>query len=148
MLDKLPSFTCQPITASEKRLRGSRAEANDYRRFQNPHLCFEPRIARPDFGRVRFFVYSPFAAFLKLEMLDRIGDVDAKSIEPRFRERLVENLARWSQKWTSLTVLLITRLFADTRNTRCWRAFAENRLNRGTVEIAAATPLGRFLESR
>ncbi len=80
---------------------------------------------------------APFAALLKLEMLDRVGDVHAGTVDPGVAECAVEHLPGRADKRPAGKILLVAGLLADRDHRRVGRSFAEHRLRRVPVERAA-----------
>jgi hypothetical protein len=78
----------------------------------------------------------------ELEVLDRIGHVDAPPVDPRGLERLVEQPARRPDKRMTLAVLLVARLLAHQHHLGGPRPFAEDGLRRAHPEMAAAAGTG------
>jgi len=60
------------------------------------------------------------------------------------RQRGVEQLPRWADKRPSSQILLVSRLFTDEDDLRVERPFAEHRLRRALMQIAARA-MGRFV---
>src|SRR5207248_7188824 len=99
------------------------------------------RAARRDLARVRLLVDAALAARLPLEVLDDVGHVDGRSIDARFTERAIEQLARRSDERVPAQVFVVPRLLADEHQLRFLRAFAEDRLRAAAPQIARLTVL-------
>jgi hypothetical protein len=82
-------------------------------------------------------VDAALAALLELEMLDRVGDVDAGAVDPRVAQRAVERLAGGADERLAGEILLVAGLLADRDHRGVERAFAEYGLRRVAVERAA-----------
>jgi hypothetical protein len=65
---------------AQHRLCRGRAEAHDDLRVESEDLRFQPRPTGKHLVRLRLLVNAPFAARFPTEMLDRMGDVDNRSI--------------------------------------------------------------------
>ena len=83
----------------------------------------------------------------ELEVLDRVGDVDARAVDPGLLQRRVEQLAGRADERPSGEVFLVARLLADEHDRRVERPFAEHGLGRMLVEVAAGA-FARVLEQR
>ena len=70
-------------------------------------------------------------------MLDRVGDVSRRAVDPGFFERGIEHFARRADERVSGETLPIARLLADEEDLCIERTFTEHRLGGATVEIAA-----------
>ena len=81
-------------------------------------------------------------------MLDRVGDVGQPAVDPRLRERLVEDPAGGPHERPAREILLVTGLFADEDDLRPCRAFAEDRLRPGLPEVAGLAARGSLTELR
>src|SRR4029079_12209686 len=99
-------------------------------------LRLEPAMARVDLHRVRLRVEAPLAAWLPLEVLHRVRDVDVVLRDACLLERGVEDPPRGSDERMALLILLIARLLADEHEPRVRRAFAEDRLRGVLVQMA------------
>ena len=94
---------------------------------------------------------AALAAQPEREMLDCIGDVDGVAIDARFLERLVEQRSSRANEGSPGKIFLVARLLADEHDRGVERTFAEHRLGREPVEIAAPAPAGileQFLPGR
>src|SRR5262249_48718637 len=87
-----------PATLQHTRLRtddGEQrggAEADDDPRLDDLAFRVEPGMAGARLTDGRLLVNAPLAALLELEVLDRVGDVDARAIDAGIRERAIEQL--------------------------------------------------------
>ncbi len=70
-------------------------------------------------------------------MLDGIGDVDRRAVDLRRLQRPVEQLSGGPDERPPGEILLVARLLADEDDRGIQRAFAEHRLGRMFVEVAA-----------
>ena len=102
-------------------------------------LFKEPAPANLDFAGVGALMQPSLAARLKLEMLDRIGHINAPAVNARFRERPVEQEASWPDKWTAFAVFPIPGLLTNEHDLRVGRTFSEHRLGRIFPQWAGLT---------
>src|SRR6266545_3396366 len=79
-------------------------------------------------------------------MLHGIGDVGLVTRDAGIGERLVEKRAGRTDKWLALKIFLVAGLLADEHRPRALRSFAEYRLRRVLIQVAAATFLRRLTE--
>jgi len=82
-------------------------------------------------------VQPPLPARLELEMLDRIGHVNAPAIDAGLLERLVQKKPGGSHERAAGEILAISRLLADQHEGGAARAFAGHRLRGVAIERAA-----------
>jgi hypothetical protein len=75
-------------------------------------------------------------------VLDDVRDVNAGAVDPRRRQRAIEQLARRPDEWPAREILTVTWRLADQHDRRVIRAFAEYRLSRATKQVAAAATGG------
>ena len=101
-------------------------------------LALQPGLAGEHLLVVGLLVDAALAAQLELEVLDRIGDVDAAAIDAGLDQRAVEQLAGGADERPSLPVLLVTRLLADEHHRRIGWPFAEHGLGRVGPQRAVA----------
>jgi len=132
---------------ADQRARRGRAERYRHRRLDQCALMLDPPAAGGDLAGVRPVVDAPLAARQEFEMLDGVGDVDGRAVDPGLLERFVEDRARGPDERPPGKILLVARLFADEQDRRVERAFAEHRLGRIFVEIATGA-VARFLQKR
>ncbi|GAB3920953.1 hypothetical protein GCM10029976_007260 [Kribbella albertanoniae] len=88
----------------------------------------------------------PFATFLKAKMLDRIGEVDGSTIDPRRSERLVEQPPGRPDEHPPLFVLDIPRLLAHQHHPRLPRPLPRHNLNRVLPQVTPPALSQRSLE--
>src|ERR1051326_2721641 len=122
---------------ADHRLRRGRSEADDGARLDDVDLRLQPRHASGDLDRIRLLVDASLSARLPFEMLHDVRDVDARSIDARFVERLVEQCARRTDERTSGEILFVARLLADEHHRRRLLSFTEHGLRSGFPKIAA-----------
>lgn len=136
--------------ATEERLRGGGAEADDDLRFDKRDLVLEPREARAHFAGARRLVQSSRTARVArpFEVLDGIRHVDVVAVDTGCVQRAVEQLARRADERMAGFVFRVTGLFADEHHSSARRTFAENGLRPELEEIAAATTVGRRAKLR
>ena len=110
-------------------------------RLHERDLGVEPRPAGRDLAGVRLLVDAPLAARLPLEVLDDVGDVDLRAVDPRLRERPIEQRAGRTDERMAAQILGVARLLADEHQRRRRRAFAEDGLRGALVEVACGAVL-------
>ena len=136
-----------PKCRSKQRLSGGRAKHHDDPRADFLELCLEPGPARADLTRVRLAVDAAFAARFPLEVLDGVGDIDPRAIDPDVVEGVVQHTSGWADKGFTSAIFLVARLFADEHDQGVRRPFAENGLRAGPVQVAAMAAPGGSLEA-
>jgi hypothetical protein len=70
-------------------------------------------------------------------VLDRIGDVASRALEPSLLETDVEQASGRADKGVACNILLVAGLFADKHDIGLLRSFAEDELGCVLVEVAA-----------
>jgi hypothetical protein len=91
------------------------------------------------FASVGTLVQPSFAALLKLEMLDRVGDVNATSIHARLDQGLVKQKTRRPDERPAFPVFSISGLLADQHDLGFWRTFSKYGLGRVFPQRARLT---------
>src|SRR5688500_17015420 len=132
-----PALLHQAELRAEHVACGDRAEADDDVGTDAREIAFQPEPARALLGRIRAAVQARLAAALELEMLDRIGDVDAAAVDAEFLQRAVEQLAGGTDEGMAAEVFLVAGLLADDEDARVVGAFAEHGLGRRLPQRAA-----------
>src|SRR5690606_1593972 len=117
--------------------RRDRTQADHHRRPDPRQLALEPQPARTLLRRIRALVQPRLAAALELEVLDRVGHVQAGAVDPVFCQRPVEQLARRPDERMPAQVLLVARLFAHHEHARVVGTLAEHGLRRRLPQRAA-----------
>jgi hypothetical protein len=84
---------------------------------------------------------AALAARLELEVLDRIGDVASRALEPGLLEADVEQASGRADERAACNILLVARLFADEHDVGLLRSLAEDELGGVLVEFAACAAL-------
>ena len=110
-------------------------------------LMLDPPAAGADLAGVGLVVDLALAALDKLEVLDGVGDVDLSAVNPGLFERCIEDRAGGTDERPPGDILLVARLLADEHDRGVERAFAEHRLGRIFVKVAADA-FARVLEQR
>lgn len=87
---------------AQKRLRRCRPEAYHHRWLDRRHFRIQPRPARRDFLRIRFFVNAAFPARVPLKMLHRICEVHLLAIDPGGHQQFIQQPSCRSYKGLSL----------------------------------------------
>ena len=125
---------------SEQRLCRRGSEQHDDVRLYRGELGLPPLRARPDLGRVGLLVETHLAGGGPLEVLDRIGDVDAVAIDSRLVEHAVEELPGGPDEGMAVAILAVAGLLAHEHQASVGRALTEHRLGRPRVEFARRAP--------
>lgn len=141
MAHKLPALFGQAIGWTEDRLDGGGAEAHNNFWFDELYFGFEPGPARFDLRHSRLFVETAFAAFLKLEMLDGVSEVDFLAINPGVGKRTIQQFSSGTDEGMALDVFFIAGFLAYHHDACGDRSFAEYRLRRVQVEVTAMAGL-------
>ena len=136
----------QSEVATEEDLSRGRPEANDDFGPHDRDLGLEPAAACMDLECVWLRVKAAFAAWLPLEVLHRVREVDLLARDLCLVERLVEEHARWADERTADEILAIPGLLADEHHRSRGRAFAEDDLCGALVQVTCLTPLGSLRE--
>src|SRR3954454_12232920 len=140
-LERLAAGLGDLDVAPHERLRRHRTETDEHARLDHGELGLQPRAAGVDVLRARALMDAALAALLEVEVLDRVGDVDERAVDPGLDERLVEDPARRADERMTLAVLAVAGLLADEHRLGLRRPLAEDRLRRALVELAGATGL-------
>src|SRR6185369_3249893 len=106
---------------------------------------FQPPLARIELALRGGLVEPALAARLPFEMLDRIGDVRGRGIDPRFAQESPQQLAGGADEGTADEVFLVARLLAHQQNGGVSAAFARDALRRPLPQGAAATVIELLL---
>jgi hypothetical protein len=123
---------------AEQRLRRSRAEAADRARLERRDLGLEPGPAGAHLVRARLLVQAPLAALGPLEVLDRVGHVDALARQARLGERALEQAPGRADEREPGPVLRVARLLADEQHVRARGSRAEDGLRPALPQLARA----------
>ena len=146
--DRFATFAADRDRPAQYGTCGGGAEGDRDARADEHLFLFDPPAAGLDFAGVGFGVDAALAALFELEVLHRIGDVDAGAVDLGFGDGAVEDLPGGAHERRAGEVLLIARLFADEHQRRIDRAFAEDGLCRMLVEVAAGAGRGLFAQRR
>ncbi|VXC70677.1 hypothetical protein SPHINGO8AM_190046 [Sphingomonas sp. 8AM] len=141
------TFAADRHDLAEQAARRGRAQRYRHLRTQQQLLLLDPPATRLDLARVRLGVDAALAARLKLEVLDRVGDIGLLAGNPGRGEGAVEHLTGRSDERMAGEILLIAGLLTDEHHRRRHRAFAEHGLRRVLVEVAARAR-GGFVAQR
>ena len=101
---------------ADQRARRGGAERDGQRRADQLALLLDPPAAGVDLAAVGLGVDAPLAARDELEMLDRVGDVGGRAVDPGLGQRGVEQLPRGTDEGPAGKVLLVARLLADEQD--------------------------------
>src|SRR4051812_42813539 len=108
-------------------------------------LMLDPPAARLDLARAGLAVDALLAARLEFEVLHGVGHVDRGTVDPRLFERRIKQPTRGPDERAPGDVLLVAGLLADEHDRSVERTFAEHRLRRMLVKVAALA-FARILE--
>src|SRR5947209_1839399 len=147
-LDRAPAHVAELELRAEERLARRGPQQDERTRVDDVELGAQPRHAGLDLRAVGRLVDAPLAALVELEVLDDVGDVDVAAVDPDLLERPVELAPGRADEGVPLAVLAIPRHLADQRQSRLLAALAEDRLRRGSIEMADAAALGRLAQRR
>ena len=113
--------------ASEQRLGGNRAEADDDLGFHECDLVLEPGKAGANLSESWGFMEAALRTSIlrPLEVLDGIREVEVLAIDARCVERAIEHLPRRANERMTLSLFDVARLLADHHHARSARTFAE-----------------------
>jgi len=113
--------------ASEQRLGGNSAEADDDLRFHECDLVLEPGKARANFSRTWCLVDAALRTrvLCPLEVLDGVREVEVIAIDACCIERAIEDFPRRANERMALSLFDVARLLADHHHARSARTFAE-----------------------
>jgi len=113
---------------AEQGLCRHRAQADDNPRLHPIEFGGQPLPAGGLLGGVGALVQARLAAWLVLEMLDGVGEVERLAIQPRLGHGAVQQAAGGTNKRLAGEILLRARLLADQHRRRVRRATPEHRL--------------------
>src|SRR5688572_33460881 len=88
--DELPAGERDLEVLADHRTRRCGAHRDDDVRLYRVDLALEPLVAGVDLALRRRLVQTPLAAQLPFEVLDGVGDVEVRAIDPRRLEGAVE----------------------------------------------------------
>lgn|GEM_PF-5154924 len=117
---------------------------------QEPAFQIQPPAAALDLVGIRLAVETPFAAHLKLEVLNGIGHEDVASPEARILQGSIEEPTGRPNEGPAGTVFVITRLLTHKHDLRLDAALSWNNLRGISIEgaaCAASFRLGQFPEA-
>src|SRR6185369_15740072 len=97
-LDKFSAMLGDAKLRSEQSLRRGRSQADDDPRFDDGDFRVEPGTASSYFAGIGFFVNAPLAARFPLKMLYDIRDVNFCTVDARFFQSAIEQLAGGADK--------------------------------------------------
>ena len=128
----LAALARSPIPAADQRARRGGAE-RDQRAGSTSSISLSSQCRQAATSLLRRrLVDAALAAQLELEVLDRVGDVDASRGRCRSRRARGRTADRPGRRRGARQVFLVARLLADEHQARVRRALAEDRLRRGS----------------
>lgn len=134
--------------ATKERVEGRASQCNDEPGMDEVQLGRQPPGAALDLARIRFGVQPALAALLKLEMLDRIGNIATRSVDACLVKALVQQQSSGADKRPAGDIFTISRLFTNEDNRRALCAFPEHQLRCRFVEVATMAAGDLFAEVR
>jgi len=141
---KPAAIASYPDRSSKQSLGCSCAQGDDDAWCHAGNLCLEPGQAGLDLDRTRFAVYASRSARYPFEVLDNIGHVSPRPVDPGFREAMVKQFSSRTDKGMSGEIFGIARLLADQHDGGPLGTLAEHRL-RGVPIERAGSASGRGL---
>src|SRR6476620_2818934 len=123
----------------------SGAERDRHRRTDQLALLLDPPAARSDLAGVGLVVDPSLPARNEFEMLNGIGDVNARAIDSSLFERGIEHFARGPDERATRQIFLVARLLTNEHDRCVERTLAEHRL-RGVLVALAARAFARVLQ--
>src|SRR5256712_11964092 len=135
-VDELPALPGDPEGRRDERLRRRRAEADDDLRAQDRELGVEPEPAGRDLAAVRLLVEAPLPGRTPLEVLHGVRHVDGVAIDPRLRERLVEDATGGSDEGAARAILPVPPLLAHPDDARLSPALSPHRLRPALPDVS------------
>src|SRR6266481_3718112 len=108
-----PAIARDSELAAHEGLSRRRAKAHDHVRLNYSNLRLEPGTACRNLDTVRLAMNAAFAALDKLEVLDRVCDINLAPVNAGFFQRAIQELAGWSYKRFSRQIFLFSGLFSD-----------------------------------
>ena len=124
-------------------LRRRRSEDDDQLRPHAGDLGVQPRAAGPHLVRGGRLVDPALAAWVPLEVLHHVRDVDQAPVDAGLGEGAVEQFAGRPNERYPRQILLVPGLLADEHQLGAARPCAEYRLGRVTPQIAGPAAGGR-----
>src|SRR5512132_546763 len=137
----------QAKARAQQRLGRRRPEHHEGAGPDEAKLRVEPRFARVDLAALRALMDAPLAAFLELEVLDDVGDVDVAALDPDGLEGSVELATGRSHERTALAVLAIPGYLPDEHDARPAPPLAKYGLRGVAVQVAPAAPGRRLAQA-
>lgn len=135
-LNRNPPLFRHPEFPSQQCLCRSGAEANDDPRFHRPDLGLQPWEASPNFRSIGLGMDPPLAPWFPLEVFDGVGNVNFAAIDPRLRQRPVQQHPSGTDEGLAGEILLIAGLLPDEHHPSLPGSRSEHRLRSRLVEIA------------
>lgn len=133
---KPAAIASYPDRSSKQGVGCSCAQSDDDPWCHTGNLCLEPGQAGLDLDRTRFAVDASRSARYPLEVLDNIGNVSPRPVDPGFLEATVQQFSSGTDKGMSSEVFGIARLLTDQHDGGPLGTLAEHRLRGVPVERA------------
>lgn len=146
--DDFPAALLDAKVAADQRLGGRRAKADDHLRLDQQQFGKQPGTAGNRFVNTWFLVKPRLSAWLVLEMLDRVRDVDRAPIDAGLGKGRVEDCSGRADERATGAIFLIARLFTNERDPGIRRTFAKDRLCRMSTKVTSSAAGGGVAQSR
>lgn len=141
----------KPELGPEQGLGGNSTQTDDEPGSNGLQFCLQPRPASVNLFHVRLLVDAQLSARFPLEVFDRVCYIYLASVDASLSQTLIQQLSSRSDKWPSLTVLLVTRLFPNHHDVDlrflCCRStlqFPKHRLSGIFIQVTSAALLHRL----
>ncbi len=144
----LAAFARDSKRRTENRLRCRRTHSYNQLWLDQPQLRFHPRAAGCDLARVWFLMNPAFPARLPLKMFHCVRDINLRSINSGFFERLIHDFPSWPYKWLTGDVFVIARLLANQHDRCALGTFAKHSLRGALVKVTRFAILRRVAHCR
>lgn len=138
------SEVIEPDCFAEDGLGSRDAETDDDPWLYDLHFGFQPRATGSNLSSRWFLVFAPLALRFPFEVLYGIRDIHVSPGNACFKERLVQDFPRRTDKRMTREVFLIPGLLSDEHDRRMDGSFAKDCLSGASVQIASGAA-GRCL---
>ena len=136
-LQDLPALLRQSDGSPHQRIQRRRTERDDKPRLEQVEFRSQPPGTSLNFPCVGASMQAPLSALLEFEMLDTIGDVTERTVNPRFMQAFIQQATSRTDKRSAHLILAVTRLLTNENELSGRRAFAEHDLRRILIQIAS-----------
>ena len=112
------TFAFDARSAPQQRLRRGCPQADENMRLDHGQLAREPLMTGVYLLCVGTLMDAPLASAAVLEVLDGIGHIHLRTIDPGLRQRTVQQRSCRANKWSARAILPITGLLAYEHDCR------------------------------